>query len=464
MGKRLILLLVCLAIGAGAGRHGSDEVLENTMPRLEVEAGGQIFTATLLDNPSTRALLQQLPMTVSMDELNGNEKYYYMSNPLPVNAERPGNIHAGDLMLYGSDCLVLFYESFSSGYSYTRLGSIDDPTGLAAALGDGNVTVTFDGNGQGMSSAPVISKVTSLEPGFSSAEFSGDDGFSSFLAQGGADSDRKVASFLSERLNTDVAVNGAPFGCSAFLVKNPDGGATFGRNFDWYNCDALVLTAHPSNAYASISTVNLGFLQMVSGKLEGSAQVYAALYAPLDGMNEKGLAVSVNMIQDSGAFNQDNGKPDLTTTTAIRLLLNQAANVEEAISLLRQYDLHASFGMTVHFAIADNTGRCVAVEYINNQMVVTESPVVTNFYLAEGEKNGVGTQQSHTRYQTLLRALQASEVMDMDAVRDALQSVGKQNFHDGETTEWSAVFNLQTGEAQYCHREDFARHYDFSLT
>lgn len=202
--------------------------------------------------------------------------------------------------------------------------------------------------------------------------------------------------------------------------------------FDWYNCDALVLTSQPSNAYASISTVNLGFLQMAAGKLEGSAQVYAALYAPLDGMNEKGLAVSVNMIQDSGAFDQDNGKPDLTTTTAIRLLLNQAANVDEAIELLGQYDLHASFGMTVHFAIADNTGRCVAVEYINNQMVVTESPVVTNFYLAEGEKHGIGTQQSHTRYQTLIQALQANESMNMDAVRNALQSVGKQNFHDGE--------------------------------
>ena len=102
--------------------------------------------------------------------------------------------------------------------------------------------------GQGTSSAPVISEVTSLEPGLSSAEFSGDDGFSSFLAQGGADSDRKVAGFLSKRLNADVAVHGAPFGCSAFVVKNPDGGATFGRNFDWYNCDALVLTARPSDA------------------------------------------------------------------------------------------------------------------------------------------------------------------------------------------------------------------------
>ncbi|MDE7242975.1 MAG: hypothetical protein K2O18_03220 [Oscillospiraceae bacterium] len=113
------------------------------MPQLKIEVGGQTFTATLQDNPTARALLEQLPMTISMAELNGNEKYFYMSDSLPTNSYRPGNIHAGDLMLYGSDCLVLFYESFSSSYSYTRLGSIDDPTGLRAALGGGSVEVTF---------------------------------------------------------------------------------------------------------------------------------------------------------------------------------------------------------------------------------------------------------------------------------------------------------------------------------
>ena len=121
----------------------TNENEENTMPKLKIEANGHVFTATLLDNPTTRALLDRLPMTISMGELNGNEKYYYMPESLPTDSQKPGNIHAGDLMLYGSDCLVLFYESFSSGYSYTRLGSMDDPSGLAAALGRGSVNVTF---------------------------------------------------------------------------------------------------------------------------------------------------------------------------------------------------------------------------------------------------------------------------------------------------------------------------------
>ena len=79
-----------------------------------------------------------------MSELHGNEKYYYFNESLPTNSERIGNINTGDLMLYGSDCLVLFYKSFSTSYSYTRLGHIDNPQRLADAVGSGNITVTFE--------------------------------------------------------------------------------------------------------------------------------------------------------------------------------------------------------------------------------------------------------------------------------------------------------------------------------
>lgn len=74
-------------------------------------------------------------MAVNMSELNGNEKYYYLLDDLPTASSRPGIIHAGDLMLYGSSCLVRFYESFRTSYSYTRLGSVDNPSRLASALG-----------------------------------------------------------------------------------------------------------------------------------------------------------------------------------------------------------------------------------------------------------------------------------------------------------------------------------------
>ena len=85
-----------------------------------------------------------LPITVNMTEQAGNEKFYYLPTALPTSTVTPGTIFAGDLMLWGNSCLVLFYETFSSPYCYTRIGKIDKPSGLSAAVGDRNITVTFE--------------------------------------------------------------------------------------------------------------------------------------------------------------------------------------------------------------------------------------------------------------------------------------------------------------------------------
>ena len=110
---------------------------------ITITVGEQVFPATLLDNETARQLVERLPLTLDMSELNGNEKYFYLDSGLPTDSEQPGKINTGDLMLYGDSCLVLFYKTFSSGYSYTRLGGVRNPTGLAEALGTGSVTVTF---------------------------------------------------------------------------------------------------------------------------------------------------------------------------------------------------------------------------------------------------------------------------------------------------------------------------------
>ena len=116
---------------------------ENTM-QINIIVGTKTFTATLADNETSRAFAQLLPMTLPMTELNGNEKYHYLDSSLPTDSYQPGTIHAGDLMLYGNNCVVLFYETFNSNYSYTRIGAINNPTDLAEALGSGNVAVRFE--------------------------------------------------------------------------------------------------------------------------------------------------------------------------------------------------------------------------------------------------------------------------------------------------------------------------------
>lgn len=111
---------------------------------ITITANGRKFSATLYDSVTAKAFKVRLPLTLDMSELNGNEKYYYLPDSLPTNSSCPSKINNGDIMLYGSSCLVIFYESFSTSYSYTPIGKIDDSSGLAAALGNGSVQVFFN--------------------------------------------------------------------------------------------------------------------------------------------------------------------------------------------------------------------------------------------------------------------------------------------------------------------------------
>lgn len=105
--------------------------------------GQRRFDVTLTDTEAARAFAAMLPLAIDMADLNSNEKHTDLPRSLPANATRPGTIRNGDLMLYGSRTLVVFYLSFDSSYSYTRLGRVDDPSGLAEALGPRGVRIVF---------------------------------------------------------------------------------------------------------------------------------------------------------------------------------------------------------------------------------------------------------------------------------------------------------------------------------
>jgi hypothetical protein len=111
---------------------------------MKINIGNSIFSATLYDNPTAVAFKSLLPMRVQMIELNGNEKYVDLPANLPTNSSNPRTIQSGDLMIYGSNTLVLFYKSFSTSYQYTRLGKIDNSAKLSAAVGIGNVKISFE--------------------------------------------------------------------------------------------------------------------------------------------------------------------------------------------------------------------------------------------------------------------------------------------------------------------------------
>ena len=112
--------------------------------QIKISIGEKTFDAVLFDNAAARAFYEKLPLNVTMTEFNGNEKFYSLDKNLPSLDKKVDNIRTGDLMLWLSNTVVLFYQDFYSGYNYTRLGKIKNPEGLLDAVGSGNIAVTFE--------------------------------------------------------------------------------------------------------------------------------------------------------------------------------------------------------------------------------------------------------------------------------------------------------------------------------
>jgi len=318
----------------------------------------------------------------------------------------------------------------------------------------------------------VTNKIQEIDNGFRFSKIEGNYGLDEFIKSNGITSDADLIEFLKENQliseSANITLEDPGFACSSFLVhKKDEDGFYFGRNFDWIHSKGMILLTYPENGYSSISTVNLSFIKDNNNSLTEEELKNLSVYVPVDGVNEKGLTVSANMVGFIYVDN-DTPKPDITPSIAIRLLLDKAATVEEAINILKEYDMHQSLNLCVHFAITDAEGNAVVVEYINNEMTYVHSPINENFFLTPGDYYGNSVYilsednietfpSSQRRYNIIKERLEKYPTMTREQVRDTLSA------SSGEDTSWSIVYDKDNKEAYYYFYLDYEHGYHVKL-
>lgn len=290
----------------------------------------------------------------------------------------------------------------------------------------------------------------------------GDYGFEDFLKTG-AKSDNDIERYVTKRLLNglpiDLGVTGD--GCTAFVVHNQYGEIIYGRNFDFTYAPSLQVFTDPDDGYASASTVNLSFAGYDEDTLPNGISINSFLalvapYLPFDGMNEKGVAISLLAVPEAGAPNDPN-KVTLNTTTTIRLVLDKAASVDEAIQLIKNYNIYFSGGINCHYLISDAAGKSVLVEYYDDAVRVVETnqdyQIASNFIAYNGVNIGEGFSE-FDRYNTV-----EEEIVKNDNVlsnQQAIALLAKVGVLDGDIDklQWSVLYNLTTGDIKlFAHRK-----------
>lgn len=290
----------------------------------------------------------------------------------------------------------------------------------------------------------------------------GDYGFDEFL-EVGASSDKDIEKFVTKRLLKGMPINLGVTGdgCTAFVTKNEKGEVLYGRNFDFLYAPSLQLYTEPQNGYKSVSTVNLSFAgysenYLPDGSLFDKFLTLAAPFLPFDGMNEKGVAIALLAVPEAEPP-YDSNKITLNTTTAIRLVLDHASTVEEAVELLRDYNIYFSGDIECHYLIADASGRSVIVEFYDGELQIVEAEtdyqIATNFIAYNGLNIGEGFTEFE-RYDMVEK-----ELSDNNGIlneNDVISLLAKVGVRDGEVDklQWSVIYNLTTGDVRlFIHRD-----------
>ncbi|MDE6585393.1 MAG: linear amide C-N hydrolase [Clostridia bacterium] len=331
-----------------------------------------------------------------------------------------------------------------------------------------------------------------------------------FREQGGASSDTELIGFITQNITKgliDVSIGESDVNCSAFMAKTPTDDILFARNYDFDKTNVCItICDNPGEGrYKSFSTVDLNYVGMdVDEDVEGlmnKITCIAAAYAPLDGVNEKGLSCGIFMsyqgedysLNGSGTVATDQkqeGKDNFTSTTMQRMILDYCATVDEAVELIQSYNLHDSAKSSFHYMIADATGKSAILEWLPAENATDKTDNdgtarvlkvtyntdamydglrsagdfkyqwITNFIVNDHENYYESNDEKFgwDRYQHIYNRLSAKGGMveDMDDAMSILSDVGRRTWNGGGgVTVHSVVYNLTEKTVLWIANENY---------
>ncbi|MEU7611379.1 linear amide C-N hydrolase [Micromonospora sp. NPDC049204] len=257
-------------------------------------------------------------------------------------------------------------------------------------------------------------------------------------------------------VGTDAAPP-SPFGCSLFVAAGDPARPLFARNFDWDANPALVLRTDPPDGYAAVSLVDISYLG-VGADPAGDRRLLDAPLLPFDGMNERGLAVGL-AADDAATARPVAGRPTVGSVRILRLVLDRAATVDEAVAVFTRHNLDFDGGPPLHYLLGDASGASAVVEFVDGEMRVERGTggwqALTNVPVA-----GVPEQRRREdrRYGQIAAVLtDAGAVVDADAAHRILAAVRQGH------TRWSVTYGLRSGEVRLITAGGGERRYQLAV-
>lgn len=321
-----------------------------------------------------------------------------------------------------------------------------------------------------------------------------------FVEQGGVKSDAELIAFITSNITKGLipmSIESSEIACSSFTAKSEDGDSLFGRNYDFSKTNVcIVRTEGGKGRHATISTADLQFVGMdVDKNVEGlmnKITCLAAAYTPLDGINDAGVSCGIYMTYQGGdktvATDQNTDKPDFTSTTLLRLILDYADSVEEAVEIASSYDLHDSANTSYHYMVADASGKSAVLEWVaqkdtddndgyKRELKVTyndedshigemegstDYQVVTNFIIQPGYYDGSASEdkKGYDRYERIYEELNKTDgvVKDEWGAMEILRIVGRRSWNNDDSnscTVHSVVYNLTDKTMMWIPNENY---------